>query len=493
MKSNSIRWQFRIGMALLAPAALSFVFSFALKADETPVIKGDVTYSKDIAPIIQRSCSNCHQPNSVAPMSLLNYKEVRPWARAIKERTALRDKRGAMPPWFIEKNIGIQHYKNDPSLNDLEIAKIAKWADSGAPEGNPADLPPPVKLTDGTKWNLGEPDLVVSTEEITVKAGAPDWWGEFKPVPTGLTEDRWVKSVEMREVNDIPPATDGGRATVGGRYVFHHMIWTTTVPGQQAALGEDVGEGSGTWPIHEVGRNADIFPDSAGKLLKANSNLVFASAHIHSNGRDTKARLLFGFKFFPKGYTPTVRYARRGLGNGVDIAMKPNEANQRLDAYKVLDENTKITSFEPHLHAPGVRMCLEYIWGINVQTLSCSGYDHNWVRVYDYDDDYAPLLPKGTILHIIGYMDTTPANRNVPDTRNWSGAGNRSISNMFIDLGQGIALTDEQFYAEMAKRREKLKLGANDMLIGCPLCNGDPIPPPKMRKSATPTGAGGGQ
>ena len=172
--------------------------------------------------------------------------------------------------------------------------------------------------------------------------------------------------------------------------------------------------------------------------------------------------------------------------------MRPNEANQRLDAYKVLDENTKITSYEPHLHAPGVRMCLEYIWGINVQTLSCSGYDHNWVRVYDYDDDYAPLLPKGTILHIIGYMDTTPANRNVPDTRNWSGAGNRSISNMFIDLGQGLALTDEQFYAEMAARREKLKLTPNEVLIGCPLCNGDPIAPPAMRKpKAAPTGGGG--
>ena len=475
-------------MALLAPVALFVFVSSALKADDTPAIKSEVTFSKDIAPILQRSCQNCHQPNSVAPMSLITYKEVRPWAHAIKERTALRDRRGVMPPWFIEKNVGIQHYKNDPSLSDLEIAKIARWADGGAPEGNPADLPPPIPLQDGTKWNLGEPDLVVSTEEITVKAGAPDWWGELTPVPTGLTEDRWVKSVEMREVNDIPAATGGGRATVGGRYVFHHMIWTTTVPGQQAALGEDVGEGSGTWPIHEVGRNADIFPDSAGKLLKANSNLVFASAHIHSNGRDTKARLLFGFKFFPKGYKPTVRYARRGLGNGVDIDVRPNEANQRLDAYKVLEENTKITSFEPHLHAPGVRMCLEYIWGINIQTLSCSGYDHNWVRVYDYDDDYAPLLPKGTILHIIGYMDTTPANRNVPDARNWSGSGNRSISNMFIDLGQGIALTDEQFYAEMKKRREKLHLTPNDVLIGCPLCNGDPIPP---RTRSTSTGGGG--
>ena len=492
MKPGNFFWALRIGLVSVASVVVGIVACSALRAAELPVVKGDVTFSKDIAPILQRSCQNCHQPNSVAPMSLINYKEVRPWARSIKERTALRDKRGVMPPWFIEKNIGIQHYKNDPSLSDLEIAKIAKWADSGAPEGNPADLPPPIPLIDGTKWNLGEPDLVVSTPEITVKAGAPDWWGELEAAPTGLTEDRWVKSVEMREVNDIPPQTGGGRATVGARYVLHHMIWTTTVPGQQAALGEDVGEGSGTWPIHEVGRNADLFPDDAGKLLKAGSSLVFASAHIHSNGRDTKAHLLFGFRFFPKGYKPTVRYARRGLGNGVDIDMKPNEANQRLDAYKVLDENTKITSYEPHLHAPGVRMCLEYIWGINIQTLSCSGYDHNWVRVYDYDDDYAPLLPKGTILHIIGYMDTTPANRNVPDPRNWSGAGNRSIANMFIDLGQGLALTDEQFYAEMAKRREKLKLSPNDVLIGCPLCGGDPIPPPAMKKpSATPTGGAG--
>jgi hypothetical protein len=475
--------------------ALGFVAAMAgamiASADDLPTIKGEVTFSKDIAPILQRSCQNCHQPNAAAPMSLITYKEVRPWAKSIKQRTLLRDKRGVMPPWYIEKTIGIQHYKNDPSLSDLELAKIAKWADNGAPEGNPSDLPPPLAIQDGTKWTLGQPDLVISTPEIDVKAGAPDYWGELTPAPTGLTEDRWVKSVEIREVNDIQG--DTGRQTVGARYVFHHMIWTTSVPGQQAVLGEDVGEGSGSWPVHEVGRNADIFPDDAGKLLRAGSNVVFASAHIHSNGRDTKARLLFGFKFFPKDYKPTVRYARRGLGNGVDIDIKPGESNQRLDAYTVLQENTKVTSFEPHLHAPGIRMCLEYIWGINVQTLSCAGYDHNWVRVYEYEDDYAPLLPKGTILHIIGYMDNTAANRNVPDPRNWSGSGNRSISNMFIDLGQGVALTDEQFYTEMAKRREKLNLSPNDVLIGCPLCNGDPIAPARRARPAATGDGGGGQ
>ena len=114
------------------PLSLALLVSI-LSATELPTVSGPVTFSKDIAPILQRSCQNCHQPNSAAPMSLITYKEVRPWARAIKERTLLRDRRGAMPPWYIEKNIGIQHYKNDPSLSDLELAKIVKWADSAHP------------------------------------------------------------------------------------------------------------------------------------------------------------------------------------------------------------------------------------------------------------------------------------------------------------------------------------------------------------------------
>jgi hypothetical protein len=164
------------------------------------------------------------------------------------------------------------------------------------------------------------------------------------------------------------------------------------------------------------------------------------------------------------------------LGNGVDIDVSPMMDNQQIHAYAVLNENTKILSFEPHLHAPGTRMCLEAIWGYNIQTLSCVGYDHNWVRGYNYADDYAPLLPKGAILHIIGYFDNTPANKNVPDPRNWSGSGNRSITNMFIDLGNRVSLTDEQFQREMAQRRQKLRLTRNSVVVGCPLCNITPPP-----------------
>ena len=104
------------------------------------------------------------------------------------------------------------------------------------------------------------------------------------------------------------------------------------------------------------------------------------------------------------------------------------------------------------------------------------GYDHNWVRGYDYTDESSPLLPKGTILHIVGYMDNSPTNKNVPDPRNWQGSGNRSVANMFIDLGMRVTLTDEQFAEEMAKRRATLHLTKNDVVIGCPLCLVEPSP-----------------
>ena len=466
----------RIGLvaAVLATIVSAAGSRAALKADG-PAVPGEVTFTKDIAPILQRSCQNCHRSDGVAPMSLVTYADVRPWARAIRQRTSIGPHAGVMPPWYVEKNIGIQHYKDDPSLSDLEIAKIAKWVDSGAPQGDPADLPPAKKFLDLDTWNIGTPDLVVKTRDIVVKAGAPDWWGEIESVPVGVDEDRYVLALQIREVNDVPK--DGtGRATVGGRYVFHHMIWSTRVEGGdgQVDTSPDVGvdqENSTSWPVHEVGRNADFFDPKGARLLKAKSWVVSNSIHLHSNGRETKAHLEIGFKLAPKGYTPDYkRSLTRGLGNGVDIDILPMEANQQLHAYTVLQENTKLVTFEPHLHAPGMRMCLEAIWGYTIQTLTCAGYDHNWVRGYAYEDNYAPLLPKGTILHIIGFMDNSPSNKNIPDPRNWQGSGNRSIANMFIDLGMGVSMTDEQFQAEMAKRRETLHLTRNDVQIGCPLC-----------------------
>jgi hypothetical protein len=461
-----------VGAAVLAGGA--WMLSSSLAAQSAPP-SADVTYTKNIAPILQRSCENCHRPGGAGPMPLTTYEEVRPWARAIKQRTGIGPHAGVMPPWYMEKNIGIQKYKDDPSLSDAEVAMVAKWADSGAPRGNPADMPPAKQYVDNAVWRIGTPDLIVKTKDILVKGNAPDWWGEIDPVQIPLEQDRYVLAVEVKEVNDVDP-TNKERQTVGGRYVFHHLIYRSQVgletPSDSDLLATLIGGGAAgnvvSWPVHEVGRNPDYFDPKAAVLLKKGSYIVSDSAHIHSNGRDTKSHLEFGYKFAPVDYKPEYRRVQSTLGNGVDIDIKAMSDSQQLHAYQVLQENMKITSFEPHLHAPGTRMCLEAIWGYNIQTLSCVGYDHNWVRGYSYADDVAPLLPKGTILHIIGYMNNSPSNKNVPDPRNWQGSGNRSIANMFIDLGNRVQLTDEQFQAEM--RRRVAQNPGKDIIPGCPLC-----------------------
>lgn len=442
--------------------AVSFLLSGIASAQSD-----EITFHKDIEPILQRSCQSCHRDGGAGPMPLITYEQVAPFAGLIEYKTGLRDRAGAMPPWYMEKDIGIQSYKDDPSLNDAELAAISTWARSGTPKGEEADAPEQLVFDDSIKWRAGKPDLVVVMNDVTKLAGTPDWWGEVDSIATGLEEDRWVKSVEVVEVNDVNNQAGTGRETVGGRYIFHHMIWATA---QVDESGERVPGLAIPWPVHEVGRNADIFDDDAGRLLKAGSYIVSDSVHMHSNGVDTTAHMEVGFRFHEEGYKPKYQNAFIGLGNGVDISITGNEKDQELHAYTVLNQHTKIITFEPHLHAPGERMCLEAIWGYTVETLSCVGYDHNWVRGYPYADDAIPLLPKGTILHITGYMNNTETNPNVPDPRNWQGSGNRSVTNMFIDLGIRVTMNDEQFFEEMEERRNVLNLGPNDHVIGCPLC-----------------------
>src|SRR3989442_636356 len=296
MKRHNVRRRVAVGLFACAALAAGLFTSVAVLG-QLPRPSADVTFTRDIAPILQRSCQQCHHAGGVAPMSLMTYEEARPWARSIKARTALRSLRGAMPPWFVEKNIGIQKFKNDVSLNDDEVAMIARWVDGGAPQGNPADLPAPRQFDTSDKWTIGEVDLVLRSPEVTVPAVGPDRWTDLGLIPTGLTEDRYASAVEVREVNDLPKT--GGTNTVGGRFVFHHMTYSSVV--QRQAGPDSVDEGPTSWPIHEVGRNADVFPFEAARLLAAESALSLSAGHLHSNGRETKAHLEFAFKFFPKG------------------------------------------------------------------------------------------------------------------------------------------------------------------------------------------------
>jgi mono/diheme cytochrome c family protein len=424
-----------------------------------------VTFTKDIAPLLQRSCQTCHRPEGIAPMSLLTYEDARPWARSIKRKTAVRE----MPPWFIERNIGIQKFKDDISLSDEEIAKIGAWVDSGAPKGNPADMPPALSFAGGNEWSFGKPDLIVSSPVVSVKAVASDWQGDLAELmPLGLTEDRYIKAVQVREIRlseqAVAGAANAPRAALNISVLHHATIAART---EFDAESEDPNDPTGRRGsefnlVHELGQNATIYPDDLGVLLPANGFLSFR-VHTHSTGKDTKVRLDLGFKLHPKGYKP--KYTLKGGASMAyfDMDIPAEDDNVRLDAYAVLKTPAKFMTFEPHMHASGKRMCIQAIYPSGIrQTMNCASYNHNWVKVYSYEDDAAPLVPAGTIVHIIGWYDNSSKNPRNPEPRNWKGFGNRSIEDMMFNLGKYIPLTEDEYKAELAARKAKSARSTNN-------------------------------
>jgi hypothetical protein len=209
-----------VGVASIVTIVLAWNTSSHLGAQTPGAVHA--TFSKDVAPILQRSCQGCHRPGSIAPMSFLTYEETRPWARAIKQRVTARE----MPPFFIDRTIGVQKFKNDPSLSDDEITKIAGWVDAGAPKGDPADMPPPRQFPDEDNWQIGTPDLVVELPAPhVVKPEQSDVWANYVS-PTGLTEDRYIRAVE----------TKPGK---GAREVVHHAITHLLQPDEDTPADDD--------------------------------------------------------------------------------------------------------------------------------------------------------------------------------------------------------------------------------------------------------------
>ena len=415
------------GLAVLLAGGIAFVAAgTAVSAQQRPAAAAQVTFSKDVAPILYRSCTQCHRPDSIAPMSLMTYEDARPWARSIKTKTSARD----MPPWYIERNIGIQKFKDDPSLSDEEIATIAKWVDAGAPQGNPGDMPTAPKYARAYEWAMGTPDLIVTTPEtVTVPAVAPDWWTN-QTLDPGLTEDRYIQAVESK-----PTLT-------GSEKVIHHASTSMRFPGG----------GGGQLNEYAVGKNVDVYPEGAGKLIKAGTKIDM-TIHQHSIGEETKAGVAMAFKFYPKGVVPKhVAVALHGADSydAIDI---PAGTTGRVDGYELLTKPTKLLSFQPHLHNRGSRQCAEVIYpNGKVETLNCAKHNFAWMLAYSYADDVAPLLPAYTMIHVISWYDNTSANKYNPDPRNPVGFGNRSVDEMGFCWMNMYQMSEEEFAAEVAER-----------------------------------------
>lgn len=422
------------------------------------------TFTKDVAPILQRSCQTCHRPDSIAPMSLLTYQDARPWTRSIRSKVVARD----MPPWYIDRTVGIKKFKNDPSLTDEEVDIITRWADGGAPMGNPADMPPPRHFDAMDRWHLGEPDLIVSMpEDVVVPKEGPDRWMDVL-VDSGLKEDRYLQAVEAKPSK--------------GQRVVHHSV-------QTMKDADDNSSGTGTTFLNEyaIGKPADVFPEGAGRLIKAGTKINF-NLHLHSIGQETLANVQVALKFYPKGYVPRHIETTTGIGNSGEreLDVPPNTDNVRTDGYSLLTKPVRLLSFQPHMHNRGKAMCVEAILPPappppnedpviasfrpketavpRVETLSCvDRYQFAWHIVYLYDEDVQPLLPAGTILHTIGYHNNTASNRFNPDPDNLITFGQRTVDDMSFAWMSMYPLTEEEYQQQVKERQEKNRAKQTDL------------------------------
>ncbi len=433
-------------MRFLLPMSLAVVIMVAtspMKAGQSVTGRTQVTFTKDVAPILQKNCQVCHRPGSIAPMSLLTYGETRPWARSMKQKVVLRE----MPPWFIDKNVGIQHFSNDRSLTDDEIATIVKWVDAGAPPGNPADMPPPREFPDAETWQIGKPDLIVTLpKDLIVPARAPDQWPDILVDP-GLTEDRYIRGVQIIPAKGYP--------------VIHH-IRTSIVEPTDASRGSgrldgtdgslEVGEQGVFLNEYAIGKQGDVFPEGSGRLIKAGTKINF-QLHLHANGEDTPTNVTLGLKFYPIGYVPKHVISSTTV-SAPQVDLRPHTDNIRSDGYLVLKKAARLLSFQPHMHNRGKAECLEAIYPTGrVETLSCAKFRFNWHLNYVYSDDAAPLLPAGTVLHSIMWHDNTAANPFNPDPDAQITYGQRTIDEMGSAWLSWYFMSDEDFKKETEARR----------------------------------------
>ncbi len=407
------------------------------------------TFAKDVAPILQQKCQVCHQPNSIGPMSLLTYEDARRYASAIKAKTSER----VMPPYHVDRTIGIQQFKNDGGLTDEQIATLARWADGGAPMGDPKDLPPPVEFPDPNAWQLakifGEPDLVVKSAPYTLAADTQDKW--WRPVSeTGLTEPRWVRAIEIK-----PSFPDG-------RKIVHHVLTTLQQDEQGvthlAESAEHAQMNAGLFMEWAVGKVGEIFPPDAGKLMLPGARIRW-EVHMYAIGQEIKDNHVeLGIYFYPRGEVPKHRTVLRmfNVAPGSELDIPAGEKSTTQNFY-VLPAPARLENFQPHMHMRGKAMSMEAVYpdGRREVLSVINNFQWRWHINYIYAENSAPLLPKGTTLVFTAWHDNTADNPNNPDPRQWVGWGDRTVDEMahaWIDV---TYLNQEDFDRLLAERKAR--------------------------------------
>jgi hypothetical protein len=441
----------RLGVSVLAAGAF---LAFAGEPSVGTQSSKPVTFTKDIAPIFQEKCQSCHRKDSMAPMSLVTYEETRPWARSIKERVVKRQ----MPPWHLDKSVGIQKFQNDVSLSDEQIAMVVKWVDSGSPQGDPKDMPAAKTWPSDDTWQLAKgfnrpPDMIIKSDDYTMPAVSQDQW--WKPVvDLNVKDDMWVRAVEMRP------------GTAAGRKITHHALahLIQEDPDTKADTGDDAAaQQGGVLMEWAVGKNYDIYRPNTGKLIRSGAK-VWWDIHYHAVGEQVTDHVELGVWIYPKDEKPKYRTYLTGFqgtnaGAGSRLDIEPNSIGVS-QGFHVLKEPAILGNFQPHMHLRGKAMLLEAILPDGTtQTISyVDHFNFNWMTNYIYEDDAAPVLPKGTIIHVTAWHDNTTANANNPDPNQWVGWGDRTVDEMAHAWVNVTYISDED-YKEWAAKHKPARSG----------------------------------
>ena len=362
---------------------------------------GKVTFSKDVARLLNARCVECHHAGEPAPMQFTSFQEVRPYAKAIKDAVISR----RMPPWLADPHYG--QFANDRRLSDREIDTIVSWVAAGAPEGDPKDLPAQPIYEAG--WSIGKPDLVIDIgEQVNVPASGTVPYKYFT-VPTNFPEDRWIRAAEIRQ---------------GNRSVVHHVIVFLVEPG----VTEGVNEGGNLLAGWAPGEQALRFEPGTAKLVRSGSKFRF-QIHYTPSGVATTDRSYIGLKFASE---PPIRRAITGRAMNVGIKIPAGAENHEERSSFTAQENIEISGFMPHMHVRGksFQYTVVYPDGRDEVVLNVPKYDFNWQLSYELKKPL--MLPKGSRIDCVAHYDNSANNRFNPDPTKEVKWGDQTWEEMMI-------------------------------------------------------------
>jgi mono/diheme cytochrome c family protein len=399
--------------ALVFAVAGGLIFTGALRASaERPPASATPTFARDVAPILYKNCVACHRQGEIAPMSLITYAEVRPWARAIRQATA----QGIMPPWHADAPPGT--FENERRLTDEEKDVIARWAAAGAPEGDPKDLPAPPTFSEG--WRIGTPDVVLEMQEEYAVPASGTVEYEYFYIPTNFTEAKWLQAIEVRPGNrelvhhvlafyQAPP--EGPQATPVLKFVPEHMKLPQRKTGARPPR-RPIGPGRliGTYA---PGTDPQVFrPGTALRL--APGGVVELQMHYTANGKAGTDRSKVGLIFAKQ---PPQHELRASHFMNAALAIPPGAPHHQVDTEVGFLQDVTLWGVFPHTHVRGKRW--EYKVALPDGTvkplLSVPNYDFNWQTYYMFKEPLS--LPKGSRILSSAWYDNSDKNPSNPDAK----------------------------------------------------------------------------